>query len=1118
MCRRILVSLSVLALQFTAVLPPLAAIAQAQTQAPTTTARPVARQVAGADANQARTDLAKGQDLLRHNRPDQALVWLNKTLPLLKQAGDVQGEAAAHDALGDLYTQYGQWRVALPEYRRAEELLRTGNDPVNADLINVKLGGLYYLMGQTTEAGAAFARMSARQRAVGGVVNTSAVNDASASPALPIGAASKDEQRTLDLINDERQKHGLSPLLWDNQLGQMARQHSENMARAGFSGHVDQNGLGTDERAKAFGIRYDVLAENISANRDATDPIAFALAYWLSHGIHHDNILSAELTHTGLGIVKAADGQVLFTQVFITRASGRASAAQPAAPGEAKGAETYRTFISYASSEFGLAQIAYTAGRLDEAKQGFENLLTAAAGNAPTGKLAAARLFRAAALTGLGDIALRRADYVAALRLYAGAAGGARQDARTDLMWAAQRGTGRAYWLLAAREPDRTKAAELRAASLTAYQQAINTIVDFLLGSIRSDEARKTFFGSTQMVFDEAASAQAEMALAAYAQTSVAFNKRSPLSYRQAVFAQPANAQVGPAATAVPQSVAPFEGLSLTYATTALQTVELGHACALLDVLSEAKAELTDGIAPALLQQKAGIQARQHELVEMTRGLRLGAASTHPVAFMSGSSPPPPTNLRSSIELTLPAAAALDAEADQLEVQYGNVEKQIGVANPRYAALTKPQALPLLDVQQGILDDDTVLLEYNLGAENSYLWAVTRTSLRLFRLPARASIEAKAQEFRTRLIPAALRRPLASDAGVPAQARGLGGEVVQPAATGVQEYLRVAHDLYNVLLAPATPYIINKRLLIVAAGALHFIPFAALVTADTGDSYGTLAYLIKSNEIIYAPSASVLTAIRRQAHSPGGRGQVFIMADPVFDTADPRAVEQSTARPAQAGKLSNGFRLRSALEDVTGAATGELHLPRLRGTRMEAEQIGKAATAAGSTAATMLDFTASETTLGQQDLRQYGVLHFATHGILDPVRPQLTGLALSQVGDDANDGFLQVAEIFNLRLHAPLVMLSACETGLGELQHGEGVSGLTQGFMYAGAPTVGVTLWSISDDATAELMPGFYRQLMAQEGPAISASLRTAQLQLITGGRYSAPFYWSPFILVGDWR
>ncbi len=1108
MCRRILASLSILALQFSAVWPPLVAVAQGQTQVPPLVARPAA---ASADANPARTDLAKGQDLLRRNQPDQALVWLTKTLPLLEQAGDGQGAAAAHAALGDLYTQYGQWRTALSEYRRAEELLRTANDTVNADLINVKLGGLYYLNGQTTEAGAAFARMSARQRVVGGEVKTSAPNEASASPALPIVAAAKDEQQILDLINGERRTRGLSPLLWDSQLAQMARQHSENMARAGFSGHVDQNGLGTQARAGAFGIRYDVLAENISANRDATDPIAFAIQYWLSHDIHRDNILSTELTHTGLGIVKAADGLVLITQVLITPASGKDRAVRP---GAAQGAETYRTFISYASSEFGLARLAYTAGRLDEAKQGFENLLTATAGTTPTGKLAAARLFRVVALTSLGDIALQRADYVEALRLYAAA----RLDARPDLMWAAQRGTGRAYWLLAAREPDPTKVAELRVASLAAYQQAISTIQDFLFGSIRSDEARTTFLSPTQVVFDEASSAQAEMALAAGAQTSSAFHQPSPLLYRQAVFAQPASAPpIGPTTTAVPQAVAAFEGLALTYATTALQTVESGRACALLDVLSDARAELTDDIAPPLVQEKAELQARQQEIVALTRGLRLGLEATRPVAHLSGAPPTNPTGLKLGAELTLPAAAALDAEADKLEVRYGNVEKQIRLANPRYAALTKPQALSLRDVQQGILDDDTVLLEYNLGAENSYLWAATRNSLRVFKLPARASIEAKAREFRARLLPAALRRPLASDEGVAAQARGLGGEVARPAATAVQDYLTVAHDLYNVLLAPAAPYINQKRLLIVAAGALHFIPFAALVSDDTGDSYSTLAYLIKSHEIVYAPSASVLTAIRRQAHRPGGRGQVFIMADPVFDTADPR-VQQTTARPTPSGKLRNGYRLRSALEDVTGAAVGELHLPRLRGTRMEAEQIVKAAAAAGSTAASMLDLTASETALGQQNLRQYGVLHFATHGILDPVRPQLTGLALSQVGDDDNDGFLQVAEIFNLRLRTPLVMLSACETGLGELQHGEGVSGLTRGFMYAGAPTVGVTLWSISDDATAELMPGFYRELMAQEGPPISASLRTAQLQLITGGRYSAPFYWAPFILVGDWR
>ncbi len=150
-------------------------------------------------------------------------------------------------------------------------------------------------------------------------------------------------------------------------------------------------------------------------------------------------------------------------------------------------------------------------------------------------------------------------------------------------------------------------------------------------------------------------------------------------------------------------------------------------------------------------------------------------------------------------------------------------------------------------------------------------------------------------------------------------------------------------------------------------------------------------------------------------------------------------------------------------------------------------------------------------------MKQYRVVHIATHGLLDAERPQFSGLVLSLVGNaNGDDGFLRTDEIFNLRLGSPLVMLSACETGLGKQVKGEGVIGLTRAFMYAGAPTVGVSLWSVADRSTATLMTDFYKRLLAGVPP--STAMRAAQQQMIAGKRYSAPFYWAPFVLNGDWR
>jgi CHAT domain-containing protein len=149
------------------------------------------------------------------------------------------------------------------------------------------------------------------------------------------------------------------------------------------------------------------------------------------------------------------------------------------------------------------------------------------------------------------------------------------------------------------------------------------------------------------------------------------------------------------------------------------------------------------------------------------------------------------------------------------------------------------------------------------------------------------------------------------------------------------------------------------------------------------------------------------------------------------------------------------------------------------------------------------------------------MLHFATHGLLNSERPQFTGVVLSLVGNrEGSDGFLRTDEVFNLKLSSPLVMLSACETGLGREKRGEGVMGLTRAFMYAGAPTVGVTLWSVADKSTSELMTDFYRDYLGRDAATAtpSSAMREARRRMIAGKRYSAPFYWAPFVLVGDWK
>ena len=165
------------------------------------------------------------------------------------------------------------------------------------------------------------------------------------------------------------------------------------------------------------------------------------------------------------------------------------------------------------------------------------------------------------------------------------------------------------------------------------------------------------------------------------------------------------------------------------------------------------------------------------------------------------------------------------------------------------------------------------------------------------------------------------------------------------------------------------------------------------------------------------------------------------------------------------------------------------------------------------------DFDATLTLATSPRLNDYRILHFATHGLIKTTRPELSGLALSLVdrAGRSRDGFLRLNTIYNLRLSADLVVLSACQTALGKEVAGEGLVGLTRGFMHAGARRVIASLWQVSDPATAELMRQFYVGLLQRRLPA-AAALRRAQLEMSRDPRWSAPYYWAGFVLQGDWQ
>jgi CHAT domain-containing protein len=292
--------------------------------------------------------------------------------------------------------------------------------------------------------------------------------------------------------------------------------------------------------------------------------------------------------------------------------------------------------------------------------------------------------------------------------------------------------------------------------------------------------------------------------------------------------------------------------------------------------------------------------------------------------------------------------------------------------------------------------------------------------------------------------------------------------------------------------------------------------------------------LIVNHEIILLPSASVLAVLRKQQERKAApTAEVAVLADPVFDKADARVLEarqhspkngidpkNKDAAPVESAKsmydLATPPLTRSLIDVGLGRGAG-YHLPRLRYTRREAEAI-YAEVPQGS-AMKALDFDASRATATSADLSHYRIVHFATHGLLNSEHPELSGLVLSLVDRDGRpqDGFLGLQDIYNLNLSADLVVLSACETGLGKEISGEGLVGLTRGFMYAGATRVVASLWKVSDAATAALMAEFYRS-MEQDHLAPAAALRQAQISMWKQKRWSDPYYWAAFQIQGEWK
>jgi CHAT domain-containing protein/Tfp pilus assembly protein PilF len=412
---------------------------------------------------------------------------------------------------------------------------------------------------------------------------------------------------------------------------------------------------------------------------------------------------------------------------------------------------------------------------------------------------------------------------------------------------------------------------------------------------------------------------------------------------------------------------------------------------------------------------------------------------------------------------------ALVKQRNELELEYSNLILEIRKQNPQYADLQYPEALKLSDAQ-ALLDPDSVLLEYSIGDSASWVFAITADSAAAFEIPSEKKIDDQVHNFREVLFNA--------DPTF---------ETLEQAHT---RYVTQAQTLYAELVRPTETILKGKHTILLATDSvLSYLPFECLLTKSPGSKaihFESLPYLVRDYEIYYVPSATVLASvIKNNRQKNDQQKQLLALADPLLKND---RNEIATIRGwGTLGPLPNA---RTEVQNIARL------YPKDQVTVFEGKQ-------------------ASEKNFKQSDLQEYKRVHFASHGLIDEEKPEFSALVLSSDDKGSEDGYLTMREVFDLKLNADLVVLSACKTGLGKELRGEGVTGISRAFFCAGTPSVLVSLWDVSDRSTADFMASFYRN-MEVKNMNKSAALREARLQMIASKKFSHPYYWAPFVLIGN--
>ena len=497
----------------------------------------------------------------------------------------------------------------------------------------------------------------------------------------------------------------------------------------------------------------------------------------------------------------------------------------------------------------------------------------------------------------------------------------------------------------------------------------------------------------------------------------------------------------------------------------ALETSELARARSLAELLRATQTNLAPGLDPQLAEQEKSLR----------QSLRV--KEDYKVALLGR-------------DYKKEELDALAAELNELETKYKEVTDTIRARYPAYDQVSRPSAWDLHQIQQQVIaDDHTVLLEYSLGVDHSYVWAVTRNGINSYELPPQTQITETAQKL-YKLLAAA------GDAQMES------------------ELTAAAHELSRLVLSPVSAELNKQRVIVVADGALNYIPFQLLPAPGAAGEP-----LVASYEVVNVPSASIMGQLHQEtAQRQAPPNTLAAFGDPVFVSNYAQQKGDNTNGQIAALHSPENEPWAHALRDIepAGDSVDPLSIqPLIYASR----ELANLRTLAGPESLMITGFDATPDKLAHMDLTKYAILHFATHGVLDPKRPERSGLFLSMVDRDgkAQNGFVGLQDIYALHAPVDLVVLSACRTGLGKDVRGEGLIGLTRGFMYAGASSVMSSLWKVDDEATAELMKLFYTNML-QKKMTPAAALRAAQNSIRQKPEWHSPYYWAAFTLQGDFR